>query len=88
MHHFDIVVDDIRPGGNDRIQRFGAALKIGNQNFHATIRNDLAQSLNCLRKDGRAAVGQIVARHRGHNDIPQPQRLRGLRQSLRFIILG
>ena len=67
-----------------RAQGIAVALKIGNKHLNRALGQGLTQSPNDRRKLGRAAIDQIVARHRGDNHMPEAKGYSGLSHALRL----
>jgi len=65
------MIDNSRFRRDDDLKCVAVSLKVGDQHFHEGLR---AFSVNVIDRGGEAggaAVGEIVARHRGDNDVAQ-----------------
>ncbi len=76
------MVQDLRPGFHHDLQRFQAALEVGDQHLHRAARAQLADAADDHGKDGRAAVPAFVAVDGGDHGVFQFHRLDGLRHAL------
>ena len=81
LHRLDVVVQDVRTGFHHGPQRRLLAVEVGDQHLHAHRRAAVPESPDRLREDARAAVGQVVAGDRRHDDVLEAHRLDGLRDA-------
>ena len=77
-HRLGIVVEDIGAGVDDGLKRPGLPLEVGNQQFDAAGRRLAADGEDGGGEDPRAAVGQIVAVHRGDHHVLQAELAHGV----------
>ncbi len=77
-HGFQVVIEDIRPGVHDDLERFQAALEIGDEHLHGAFRAQLADAADEGGKDRRPAVAALIAVDAGHHSVFQ---LHGLDRS-------
>ncbi len=85
---FRIVVENVRPGANNGLQRLPVSPEIRNQDLHLAARNPAANFCNRAGKDGRAAVGLVVAVDRSHHRVSQAHELRSFRHAFRLLLSG
>jgi len=60
-HRLQIVIEDVRPGGDHHLQRPVLAQEIGRQHFDCGLRRRGADGADRLRKMFGAAVAEVVA---------------------------
>ena len=65
----DVVVEDVRPGLHDRVERRVRAVEVGDEDLDAHARALAAQGTDGLREDVRATVRQVVAGDAGHDHV-------------------
>jgi hypothetical protein len=82
---FEIVIEDVRLGGDDGFERRLFAQKIGCQDLDRRARSGGTDRPDGLREVPGAAVIQIVAVDRGHDDMREPQRSDRLGDALRLV---
>jgi len=64
---------DIRSRIKNGAKSGGVSLKIGDERFHRSQRVCLAHRADGSGKEACAAVGQLVAIHRGQDDVPESE---------------
>jgi hypothetical protein len=79
------VVEDLRPGVQDDLERVAAALEVGDEDFDGAAGMDLADALNHQRENGRAAVGALVAVDAGDDGVLEVHGLDGLGYAVGFV---
>ena len=79
----EIVVEDVRPGGEDYLERRRIALEIGDERLDPGGRAFRANG-DDGREVSRPAVGEIVAGHRCDHGVGQAERGHGLGDMKRF----
>ena len=72
------MIQHVGIGIQDDPQRLFQTLKVGDKNFDAAIRRQLANGMNGFSEDARAADVIIVAIDAGHHRMLEPQRGHGL----------
>ena len=83
-HRLDVVVEDLWPGLHDDLERFQAALEIGDQHFHRAAGVQLTDAPDDHGEDRRAAVLAVIAVDRGDHGVLQIHRLDRLGHALRL----
>ena len=73
----DVVVEDSGAGIEDGAHRGPVAAEVGRQHLHSRLGRALADALDALGEDGRAAVGQIVAVDGGDDGVAEAEALDG-----------
>src|SRR5262245_4939647 len=81
---FQIVVIDLGPGLDHAVDGCRVANEVRGEHLDGRPR-PLANCQHATVEMVRAAVRQVVARHRGDHDVLQPQSRRRLRHALRFV---
>ena len=72
------MVEDVRPGGQDDLERGRVPLEIGDERLDPGGRAFRADGLDDGREVGRPAVGEVVAGHRRDHGVGQAERGHGL----------
>ena len=83
-HRLEVVVEDIRPGVDDRLQRVGIALEVGDEDLDAGARPASADRPDRGGEGGGAAVGKVVAGDGGHDGEGESHPVDGLGDPLGF----
>ena len=78
-HGFEVVVENLRVRREDCVDGLIAVVEIGHEHFDGDARIQRAHRFDGLPKMFRAAIGQIVARHRRDDDVVEPHPARGFR---------
>ena len=87
-HRLGVVVEHVRPGLEDRVQRIPVPTQVGNEDLDPGAGDALAQSADRGREMRGAAVGQVVARHGGDDHETQPHAGGGIGQPARLVGIG
>ena len=82
---FQIVIENLRVRRQHHLNGFIAVLKIRHQHLDDNSRIQLTHLFNRLAEMFRAAVLQVIARHRRDDDVPQLHPPRRLGHAKRFI---
>lgn len=79
------MIDHLRSGVDDPLQRLAASLEIRDQDLDAAVREARAQQVDATGEMFRAPVGQVVPGDRGDDDVAEPEGADGLHEALRFV---
>ena len=71
-HRFDVVVQHVRSGIEDRPKSLRVTLAVGDEHFHCGGRVGGSNRGDRRRECRRPAVGQVVAGHRGDHRVGEP----------------
>ena len=74
FRRLQVVVEDVRGGLEDPLERRQVAAEIRDERFDPGSRTPRADRPDDRREMGRAAVGEVVPRHRRDHGIGQPER--------------
>ncbi len=69
LHGLHVVVENVGLGVEDDVQVLGLALKVRRENFHSGVRALVMNGAHGGCPDAGAAVRQVVAGHRGNDDM-------------------
>ncbi len=84
-HRLEVVVVDVGPGGDDRLDRTRLAQEVGGQDLDRRARATGPDRLDAAHELEGAAVRQIVAVDRGDHDVRQAHRGHDLGQVRRLV---
>ena len=84
-HRLHVVVEDFRRRFQHAVDRRQIAEEVGRQHFDDGP-GSLAHGQDAAAEVVGAAVGQVVARHRGDDDVPQAQPMGRLGDAGRFVV--
>src|SRR5581483_11649554 len=84
-HRLDVVVEDVGPRIDHRLQGFVDAFEIGRQHFNAALRIEAANPANGRGKDGRAAIFKFIAVDRCDDGVTQTHFLHSFSNPLWFL---
>jgi hypothetical protein len=87
-HSLDVVIEHVGRAEHHGFQRGPVAAKIRNQNFDLQPGTRSRIAVMVRAKIADAAVGLIVAIHRGHHRIPQAHALDGARHAFGLVLIG
>ena len=85
---FDVVSDNIRFGGDHRVDQIFPRIEVGNQQFDRSIRIFAANGPYRFRPYFGSAVGQIVTRYGSDDTMFQSHQSNGTGEFLRLIRVG
>src|SRR5664280_633470 len=77
LHRLDVVVVHVGTGGDDRVHGRHVRPEVGGEDLHGGARVELLQLGDHNGEVGGAAVREVVAVHRGDDDVLEPHRHRG-----------
>src|SRR2546430_2588923 len=72
LHRLGVVVQDVRPRVEHRLERRGAALEVGNQILHAAARRLPTHRTDRRRPVRGAAIREVVTVDRRDHDVVEP----------------
>ena len=88
-HGLDVVVEDLGPRGEHRLERlFLDAEEVGRQHLDLAVRQLRLERADRRRVVAGAAVGDVVAVDRRHDDVLELHLRRGLREAQRLERIG
>jgi hypothetical protein len=79
---FGVVVEDIGSGVDHGLERLGLTLEVGNEQLDAARRRLAADGADGGGEDPRAAVGEVIAVHRGDHHVLQAEFPHGVPHAL------
>jgi hypothetical protein len=81
------VVEDVRPALHDRAQRPIGAIEVRDEDLHAHARALAAKGADGLGEDVGAAIGQVVARHAGDDNVLEVHLADSLGDAARLVLV-
>ncbi len=87
LHGLEVVVEDVGAGIHDGLQAIVGAVEVGDEHLDAHAGRPLAHREDRLGEDARPAVGQVVARDAGHDDVLETELADGLRDAARLVVV-
>ena len=84
-HRLQVMVEDVGTGLHDGAQGRPGAAKVGDEDLHRAVGDVFAAAADALGEDGGAAIGQVVAGHRGDYDVFEAQVLGGVGHSMGLV---